>query len=104
MSIYEAAMINKMIHCQSIQKVNTNQIKMWLYVFCQGITPIWFVYAMVFIQLLQVVYTSVNFPIYWFVGEFRETFLKLFCCAQDVREVWKMLKLSLPLCEETYQI
>ena len=31
------------------------------------------------VQLLQLVNTSVNFPIYWFVGNFRETFLNLFC-------------------------
>ena len=50
----------------------------------QGITPIWYVYAMASVQLLQVVYTSVNFPIYWFVGNFRETFLDLFCGSQGV--------------------
>ena len=36
------------------------------------------------VQLLQVVNTSVNFPIYWFVGNFRETFLNLFCGSQGV--------------------
>ena len=50
----------------------------------QGITPIWYVYAMASVQLLQVVNTSVNFPIYWFVGNFRETFLNLFCGSQGV--------------------
>jgi len=69
LSIYEAAMINQIIHCQSKHK---------------GITPIWYVYAMASVQLLQVVYTSVNFVIYWFVGNFRETFLDLFCGSQGV--------------------
>ena len=36
------------------------------------------------VQLLQVVNTSVNFPIYWFVGNFRETFLNLFCGSEGV--------------------
>ena len=35
------------------------------------------------VQLLQVVNTSVNFPIYWFVGNFRETFLNLFCGSRE---------------------
>ena len=50
----------------------------------QGITPIWYIYAMASVQLLQVVNTSVNFPIYWFVGNFRETFLNLFCGSEGV--------------------
>ena len=36
------------------------------------------------VQLLQVFNTSINFPIYWFVGNFRETFLNLFCGSQGV--------------------
>ena len=39
---------------------------------------------MTFVQLLQVVNTSVNFPIYWFVGNFRETFLNLFFGSEGV--------------------
>ena len=31
------------------------------------------------VQLLQVINTSFNFPIYWFVGNFRETFMVTFC-------------------------
>ena len=31
------------------------------------------------VQLLQVINTSFNFPIYWFVGNFRQTFLSIFC-------------------------
>ena len=31
------------------------------------------------VQLLQVINTSFNFPIYWFVGNFRETFKAIFC-------------------------
>ena len=31
------------------------------------------------VQLLQVINTSFNFPIYWFVGNFRETFMAIFC-------------------------
>ena len=45
----------------------------------QGITPIWYLYAMASVQLLQVINTSFNFPIYWFVGNFRETFMAIFC-------------------------
>ena len=45
----------------------------------QGITPIWYLYAMASVQLLQVINTSLNFPIYWFVGNFREIFLATFC-------------------------
>ena len=45
----------------------------------QGFTPIWFIYIMASVQLLQLFNASINFPIYWFVGNFRETFLKIFC-------------------------
>ena len=44
----------------------------------QGITPIWYLYAMASVQLLQVVNTSLNLPIYWLVGNFRETCLDCF--------------------------
>merc|ERR1712096_2486 len=63
LSVYEAAMINSILHCQSKRL---------------GITPIWYLYAMASVQLLQVINTSLNFPIYWFVGNFRETFINLF--------------------------
>ena len=53
-------------------------------VWWQGFTPIWYLYAMASVQLLQVINTSCNFPIYWFVGTFRETFIQIFCnCASD---------------------
>ena len=61
-----------------------SNIKPYFKTILQGITPIWYVYAMASVQLLQVVNTSVNFPIYWFVGNFRETFLNLFCGSQGV--------------------
>jgi len=64
LSVYEAVMITSILHCQSKLK---------------GITPIWYLYAMASVQLLQVINTSFNFPIYWFVGNFRETFLAIFC-------------------------
>jgi len=67
LSVYEAAMINSILHCQSKRL---------------GITPIWYLYAMASVQLLQVINTSLNFPIYWFVGNFRETFYNLFSFKQ----------------------
>ena len=50
----------------------------------QGITPIWYLYAMASVQLLQVVNTSLNLPIYWLVGNFRETCFDCF----GVRNAW----------------
>ena len=55
------------------------RLVMWEWRHCQGITPIWYLYAMASVQLLQVINTSFNFPIYWFVGNFRETFMAIFC-------------------------
>lgn len=75
LSVYEAAMINSILHCQSKRL---------------GITPIWYLYAMASVQLLQVINTSLNFPIYWFVGTFRETFINLFsfkCRAESTKQV-----------------
>jgi len=86
LSVYEGTMIGAILHCQAKDR---------------GITPIWYLYAMASVQLLQVVNTSLNFPIYWMVGNFRETCLGLFqpclaCCrsltstagqAQDYNQV-----------------
>lgn len=67
LSCYEGAMISSILHCQAKNK---------------GITPIWYLYAMASVQLLQVVNTSLNFPIYWMVGNFRETCLGLLPCSR----------------------
>lgn len=84
LSVYEAVMINSILHCQSKRMVCLDHvylIPIWL-PSCQGITPIWYLYAMASVQLLQVINTSLNFPIYWFVGNFRETFIHLFSFKQ----------------------
>ena len=35
--------------------------------------------TVLYCTVLQVINTSLNFPIYWFVGNFREIFLATFC-------------------------
>ena len=74
-------MITSILHCQSKLKVYIilPSVILQISMFYQGITPIWYLYAMASVQLLQVINTSFNFPIYWFVGNFRETFLAIFC-------------------------
>ena len=39
------------------------------------------------VQLLQVINTSFNFPIYWFVGNFRQTFLSIFCECNKTKKI-----------------
>ena len=43
------------------------------------------------VQLLQVINTSSNFPIYWFVGNFRQTFLSIFCDCNKKTEPRKVI-------------
>ena len=66
----------------SHQKIGEHSFASSLNIFSvlQGITPFWYLYAMASVQLLQVINTSLNFPIYWFIGNFRQTFINLLPC------------------------
>ena len=84
LSVYEAVMITSILNCQAKLKVGKllcydKDLLIIMTFLMQGITPIWYLYAMASVQLLQVINTSFNFPIYWFVGNFRETFMAIFC-------------------------
>ena len=107
LSLYEAANINSIVVCQNKNKVRRGGgggglFPLLILSDLQGITPIWYIYVMASVQLLQLVNTSVNFIIYWFVGNFREIFLNIFCPGKFWRVKSQFSQLNQTQTQEIY--